>query len=74
MQAVTGKTHFTMGEIAQRHGCKQWQVRRLYQRGMLPPAERIGAFRVVPIQGLPQVEAALRAAGYIREKEVVACP
>ena len=57
----------TMGEVARRFGCEPWQVRRLYERRLLPPAPRVGAYRVVPLADLPRVETALRAAGYLPE-------
>ena len=57
--------YLTMGAIAQKYGCQQWQVRRLYERGLLPPAERVGNYRVVPGAKLYEVEKALRKAGYI---------
>ena len=44
-------------------------VRRLYERGLLPPAPRVGAYRVVVKSDLPKVETALREAGYLRERE-----
>jgi hypothetical protein len=53
--------------VAQHFGCPGWQVRRLFERGILPPAPRVGAYRVIPQQDLPAVERALRAAGYLPE-------
>jgi hypothetical protein len=64
--------YVTIGGIARQHGLPGWKVRRLWERGQLPPAQRIGAYRVVPISELPRVEAALRAAGYLQQ-EGVAC-
>ncbi len=58
----------TMGQIARRYGCTQRNVRTLFLRGLLPEPARVGAYRVVPVEQLDQVEAALRKAGYIREK------
>jgi DNA-binding transcriptional MerR regulator len=55
----------TIGAVAAHFGCKPWQVRRLYERGLLPPAPRVGAYRVVSAEDLPKVEAALRQAGYL---------
>lgn len=60
---------FTMGDIARRYGLATWQVRRLFQAGKLPPAARVGAYRVVSAADLPAVEAALVAAGYLARKE-----
>lgn len=58
----------TMGDIARRFGCQPWQVRRIYERGILPPAERVGQNRVVRAEDVPSVEAALRSAGYLNTK------
>lgn len=55
----------TIGAVAAHFGCKPWQVRRLYERSLLPPALRVGPCRVVPDEDLPKVEAALRQAGYL---------
>lgn len=55
---------------AARHcGCPAWQIRRLYERGILPPPPRIGAYRAIPVSDLPLIEKALRAAGYLSRKE-----
>jgi DNA-binding transcriptional MerR regulator len=61
-----------MGEVARRLGCKQWQVRRLFERNLLPQPMRVGAYRVVRTEDLPVIEQALRAAGYLKE-EVAPC-
>jgi excisionase family DNA binding protein len=53
----------TIGEAAQRLGCPEWRIRRLYQRGLLPPAERVGRNRVIAVADLSAVEKALRDAG-----------
>ena len=37
----------TIGAVADHFGVAPWQVRRLFERGMLPPAARVGAYRVV---------------------------
>jgi DNA-binding transcriptional MerR regulator len=63
---------FTIGAIGQRYGVPAWQVRRLFERGLLPPAARVGAYRIVAAEDLPKVEAALQAAGYLRQKEAAA--
>jgi DNA-binding transcriptional MerR regulator len=55
----------TLGAVARRYGCPTWQIRRLYERGLLPPAKRVGAYRVVAVSDLPLVERALRDAGYL---------
>jgi len=55
----------TIGAVARRFGCTRWQVRRLFERGLLPPAPRVGAYRVIAADDLPVVEEALRRAGYL---------
>jgi hypothetical protein len=62
----------TLGQVARRFGCALWQVRRLYERGILPPALRVGVYRVVHVQDLPKVERALREAGYIKDGKELA--
>jgi DNA-binding transcriptional MerR regulator len=57
----------TLGAVARRCGCLTWQVRRLFERGLLPPAQRVGAYRVIAPSDLPLVEQALRSAGYLRD-------
>jgi hypothetical protein len=42
-------------------------VRRLFERGLLPPAPRVGAYRVIAVGDLPLVEKVLREAGYLPE-------
>lgn len=66
--------YLTIGTVAARFGVPPWQVRRLFERGLLPPAPRVGAYRVVAEAELPRVEAALVAAGYLQRKEAVPCP
>jgi DNA-binding transcriptional MerR regulator len=56
----------TLGQVATQFGVRTWQVRRLYERKLLPPALRVGQYRVVPEADLPLVEQALRTAGYLR--------
>ncbi len=56
---------FTVGTLGRRFGVPAWQVRRLFERQLLPEPARVGAYRVVAEEDLPAVEAALRAAGYL---------
>src|SRR4051794_7566913 len=58
----------SIGQIAASWGVAAWKVRRLYERGILPPAARVGAYRVVPITDLPKIKAALREVGYLPAK------
>ena len=61
-------TVMSTGELARHFGCESWQVRRLYERGLLPPAQRIGRYRYVAVADLPAIEVALTQAGYIRRQ------
>jgi hypothetical protein len=72
MPGVQEPQFLTMGVIAGRYGVKQWQVRRLFERNLLPEPMRVGAYRVIRIEDLPAVEQALRAAGYIKS-EALTC-
>jgi DNA-binding transcriptional MerR regulator len=57
----------TVGDVAARLGVEPWQIRRLFERGILPPAPRVGPYRVIAVADLPKVEAAMREAGYLKE-------
>jgi len=59
------KTPLTIGAVADQFDVPAWQVRRLYERGLLPPADRLGPYRVIDHADLPKIEAALRKAGYL---------
>jgi DNA-binding transcriptional MerR regulator len=65
---------YTLGDVAARYDQQVWRIRRLYERGLLPPAERIGTYRIVRESDLPQVEQALRTAGYLPTGEVEDAP
>lgn len=62
--------YLTLGAVGKRLGAKIWQIRRLYERGLLPPAERVGPYRVVAESDLPRIEKALKAARYLPSEEV----
>jgi DNA-binding transcriptional MerR regulator len=66
---LTTPTAVTVGEAARRLGCRPWQIRRLFERGLLPPAARLGTYRVISESDLPKVEDALKRVGYLRELE-----
>ena len=57
--------YLALGTVARRYGCPTWKVRRLFERGLLPPAPRVGAYRVIAAGDLPLVERALHDAGYL---------
>jgi DNA-binding transcriptional MerR regulator len=56
---------FSISNAAEKLGVKAWQVRRLYERSLLPPAARVGLYRVVAEEDMESVRAALVAAGYL---------
>ena len=62
---------YSLGEVAKRFGCQLWQVRRLFERGILPEPPRVGQYRVIPEGDLSRVEEALRSVGYLREEAIV---
>lgn len=68
---MRSKPFYTLGEIARETGATQWQVRRLFERGLLPPAERIGLYRVVRAEDLPAIRTALIQAGYLEAESEV---
>jgi hypothetical protein len=63
--------YLTVGAVARRFNCQAWQIRRLFERGLLPQAPRVGAYRVIAIADLPRVKQALRSAGYLRQDSEV---
>ena len=60
------KNVVTIGQVAKHFGCQLWQVRRLFERGILPEPERIGQQRVIKVKELPKLGAALKKAGYVK--------
>jgi hypothetical protein len=56
----------TLGDVARHFAVELWQVRRLYERGQLPPAHRCGRYRVALPGDLPAIERALRQCGYLK--------
>jgi DNA-binding transcriptional MerR regulator len=66
---MSDPNYLTIGAVGRRLNCAAWQVRRLFERGLLPPAPRVGPYRVVAASDLPAVEQALRAAGYLGARE-----
>ena len=59
----------TIGEVARRLDVAAWQIRRVITRGILAEPSRLGVYRIFYIDDLPRVEAALRVAGYLPQKE-----
>jgi hypothetical protein len=65
---MTESPFLTVGAVARHFGRPAWQIRRLFERRLLPPAPRVGAYRVIAAADLPLVEKALREAGYLRQE------
>lgn len=63
-------TTFTIGSVAERLGVRPWQIRRLFERGDLPPAARVACYRIFNKDDLPAIRRALKAAGYLPAKAV----
>lgn len=62
---MSDRDYITVGDVAKRFNCAVWQVRRLFTRGLVPPAKRIGAYRAISTADLSLIERALRKAGYL---------
>ena len=62
-------TYLTLGQVAKHFGCRTWHVARVFERGILPEPRRIGILRVVSIDELSIVQAALEQCGYIEPAE-----
>lgn len=56
----------TLGDVARKYGLQTWQVRRLYERRILPEPSRVGSSRAVPETDLPVIEAKLIEYGYLK--------
>jgi hypothetical protein len=63
MQTTT--PYLTLGQVARHFGCQLWQVRRVFERGLLEEPARVGAFRVIAREELHRLERALREGGYL---------
>jgi hypothetical protein len=63
----------TIGAVAKANGVAPWQVRRLFERGILPEPPRMGCYRVLLPEDLPRVREALRQAGYLPKEQGVRC-
>lgn len=55
----------TLGQVAAELGITATQVKSLFEQGLLPPALRVGRWRVVPRDELPKVRVAAVKAGYL---------
>ena len=63
---VQGKEFLSTGQAAKKVGIRSWEVSRLYERGMMPPAARAGNRRIIPIEDLPALREAAKQAGYLK--------
>ena len=57
-----------LGEVALRLRMPLWKLQDAFRRGLLAPPLKAGRYRVVPADRLPEIEAALRAAGRLPEQ------
>lgn len=56
----------SVGQAANRLGIRTLHVCRLYERGFMPPAQRVGMRRIIPLEDLPKLKEAAKAAGYLK--------
>ena len=56
----------TLGQVATHFQIQLWQVRAIYQRGILPEPPRFTRFRIVDRSELPTIRAALITGGYLK--------
>ena len=63
-----------IGDAARLLGCRPWQLRRLVDRGLIDPPDRLGGrYRVYYRSDLPRLRQALAKAGYLSaESETLA--
>jgi hypothetical protein len=55
----------TPGQAASALGLRDWQLGRLYRRGLVEEPPRFGRFRVIRPDDLPRLRAAAVKAGYL---------
>jgi hypothetical protein len=60
--------YLSTGEAAVRLGLRDWQVARLYQRGLVEEPRRFGRFRLVAESDLPAIRRAAQTAGYLQQE------
>lgn len=59
------KTEYTTGDLAAHFQVRDWQIRRVFERGLVQERGRLGKYRLVYHGDLPAVERALRQLGYL---------
>jgi hypothetical protein len=65
MATATTAREMTPGQMASALGIKDWQLTRLFARGLAAEPRRIGRVRVFTIDDLPRLRAAAVRAGYL---------
>jgi hypothetical protein len=63
--ALPGDGPWPLGPVARHFGVPTWQLRRCYERELLPPARRVGPYRTVTREELPAVREVLARAGHL---------
>jgi hypothetical protein len=69
LRGATPPDLLMLGEVALRLHMPLWKLQDAFRRGLLAPPLRAGRYRVVPAERLPEIEAALRAAGRLSSAE-----
>jgi DNA-binding transcriptional MerR regulator len=57
------KDFLSLGDVARRLGAPAWALRRLFEKSLLPPAVRVGKWRVFRESDVPVIARALAASG-----------
>lgn len=66
MHPGQAKDFLSVGQVAEKLGINSVQVGRLYERGFLPAAPRVGMRRIIPVEDLPKLKEAAKQAGYLK--------
>ena len=61
---------FTTREIADILGAEEWQVRRLFESGVLPEPNRFAGKRVIQGSMIPRIVDQLRDRGWLQQEVV----
>jgi hypothetical protein len=62
----------TVTDVALALNCRPWQVRRVFERKLLPEPRRIRRYRIFWDDDLPAIERILRQIGYLPARKEVA--
>jgi hypothetical protein len=60
----------TIPSVARYLGVAPWQVRRLFERRLLPEPPRAGLVRLIKRSDLPVIEDLLRKVGYLSQEAI----